>query len=133
MTLRFLQVDLIEAYHRQTIDAYGGSHGLRDRNLLESAAKRPENLQYYRPEASVGELAASLSWGLIKNHAFVDGNKRIGLICLINFLKINRHYLACSEEEETSMVLRVAANEITEEQWTVWVMRMATPSAGSSS
>jgi death-on-curing protein len=118
---------LIEAYHRQTINTYGGSHGLRDRNLFESAVKLPENLQYYKPEASLGELAATLSWALIKNHAFVDGNKRIDLICLINFLQINGHRLSCAEEEETDMVLRAAAGEITEEGWTVWVVKITTP------
>jgi len=117
--------------HRQTISDYGGSHGLRDRNLLESAAARPENLEYYRPEASIGELAAALAWGLIKNHAFIDGNKRIGLICLTNFLKLNGYELTCIESEETEMVLGAAAGEIAEERWTVWVMRTAVPISDS--
>jgi death-on-curing protein len=82
VSVRFLEVALIEAMQRQSINDHGGSRGLRDRNLLESAAARPETLEYYRPEASIAELGATLAWGLIKNHAFIDGNKRIGLIDL---------------------------------------------------
>lgn len=131
MSVRFLELALIESYHTQTINDYGGLHGIRDRNLLASAVARPENLEYYRSEASIGELAATLAWGLIKNHAFLDGNKRIGLICLINFLKLNGYQLTCSEDEETAMVRSAAAGEIDEEQWTVWVMRVAAPISGS--
>jgi death-on-curing protein len=72
-------------------------------------------------------LAATLAWGLIKNHAFIDGNKRIGLICLVSFLTLNGHRLTCSQPEETDMVLRAAAGEITEEQWTTWVMQVVAP------
>jgi death on curing protein len=127
--VRILSVEAIEAFQRQSISDHGGSHGLRDRGLLESAAARPENVEHYRPEASVGELAATLAWGLIKNHAFIDGNKRVGLICLVNFLHINGYRLTSSQEEEIAMVLRAAAGEITEEQWTVWVMRVVAPIA----
>ncbi len=70
-------------------------------------------------------MAASLSWGLIKNHAFLDGNKRIGLAALAVFLEANGFSLICSVEEETAMVLRAAASEITEEEWTAWVARSA--------
>ena len=69
MSFRFLTVDAVEALHRKTIDRFGGSHGLRDRGLLESAVARAEDLAYYNPEVSVGEVAATLGWGLIKNHA----------------------------------------------------------------
>jgi len=127
VSVRLLEVALIEAMQRQSIKDHGGAHGLRDRNLLESASARPEALEYYRPEASIAELAATLAWGLIKNHAFIDGNKRIGLICLVNFLELNGYALTCTEPEETAMVLSVAAGEVDEDQWTVWVMRNAAP------
>lgn len=123
MTFRFLSVEAVEALHTTTIDRFGGSHGLRDRGLLESAVARAENLAYYNPEASIGEIAATLGWGLIKNHAFIDGNKRVGAISLITFLDTNGYRLTCSEAEETEMVLRAAASEITEEEWTAWVVR----------
>jgi len=64
-----------------------------------------------------------LSFGLIKNHAFLDGNKRIGAVALITLLDLNGFTLTCSEQEETDMVLRVAASQISEDEWTAWVER----------
>jgi death-on-curing protein len=113
------------------IERFGGSHGLRDRGLLESAVARAENKASYDVDASVAEVAASLAWGLIKNHAFIDGNKRVGFAAMVAFLEENDHKTICSEVEETEMVLRAAAGEITEEQWTVWVMRMTAPKISS--
>jgi death-on-curing protein len=60
---------------------------------------------------------------LIKNHAFIDGNKRVGFSAMVAFLEMNEHRLTCSEAEETAMVLRAAAGEITEDGWTEWVVR----------
>jgi death-on-curing protein len=65
-------------------------------------------------------VGASLVWGLIKNHAFIDGNKRVGFAA---FVELNGYGLICPELEETAMVLRAAASEITEEEWTAWVVR----------
>jgi death on curing protein len=127
VTCRFLAVEAVEALHTKTIDRFGGSHGLRDRGLLESAVARAENLAYYNPDASIGELAATLGWGLIKNHAFIDGNKRVGAISLITFLDANGHRLTCTEAEETAMVLRAAAGETTETEWTAGVMANVAP------
>ena len=108
---------------KHLIDVYGGSHGLRDGGLLESAVHRAENRAYYDPDASVAEVTASLGWGLIKNHAFIDGNQRVGIGAMIAFLQGNGYRLTCSEDTETAMVLSAAAGELSEEQWTVWVMR----------
>ena len=89
--------------------------------------QRAENKASFDPSATVAGLAAALSWGLIKNHAFVDGNKRIGLVSMIVFLDLNGYRLTCGQVEETAMVLRAAASEITEEQWTAWVESVVTP------
>jgi len=82
----------------------------------------------YDPDATVANVGASLSWGLIKNHAFIDGNKRIGLGALAVFLRANGWVLTCSVAEETGMVLRASASEITEAEWTAWVVRSVAPS-----
>lgn len=123
MTWNFLSVDAVIVLHAALIEESGGSHGLRDGGLLESAIARAENKVNYDPEATVAMVAASLSWGLIKNHAFIDGNKRIGLAALAVFLEANGFTLTCSVEEETAMVLRAAASEIAEDEWTDWVVR----------
>ncbi len=72
-------------------------------------------------------MAASLSFGLIKNHAFIDGNKRVGLAVLIVFLRINGYRLIASEAEETEMVKKAAASEVSEEEWTDWVGKSIAP------
>lgn len=125
MTWNFLGVDAVIVLHAALIEESGGSHGLRDAGLLESAIARAENKVNYDPDATVSTVAASLGWGLIKNHAFLDGNKRIGLAALVVFLDANGYRLTCSEVEETAMVLRAAASEIGEEEWTAWVVRSA--------
>lgn len=114
---------MVRAIHSDLIQRYGGSYGLRDAGLLESALARPQQLHHYNPDAEEGRLAAALGWGLVKNHAFVDGNKRIAVAAVITFLKLNGYRLTCSEVEETAMVLRAAASEMSEEEWTAWVVR----------
>ena len=120
MRLRWLSIEGVKVIHGELINRYGGSPGLRDENLLASAVMRPIHLQTYEPEASVARLTASLGWGLVKNHAFIDGNKRIALAAMVTFLELNHYELDCSEAEETTMVLRAAASEISEEQWNDW-------------
>ena len=100
---------------------------MRDEGLLQSAVLRAENRAAYDPSASAATVAASLSWGLIKNHAFIDGNKRVGLVSMIVFLELNGYRLTCSEVEETAMVLRAAASQITEDEWTGWVASVVAP------
>ncbi len=117
MPIQILAEDLVLAIHADLIDTYGGSHGLRDRNLLLSALDRVENRLHYEPEVTVPMLAASLGWGLIKNHVFLDGNKRIGLAAIITFLDVNDHMFVVPENEVKSMVLRVAASDLTEAEW----------------
>ena len=115
---------MVRAIHSDLIQRYGGSYGLRDAGLLESALSRPQHLEHYQPDANVGRLAATLGWGLVKNHAFVDGNKRIAIAAMITFLKLNGYRLECTEVEETLMVLRAAGSELSEEEWTAWVVRV---------
>ncbi len=88
---------------------------------------RAQNKVDFDPTATVASVAASLSYGLIKNHAFIDGNKRIGLAALNGFLGLNGHRLAVSQDKRIEMVLRVAASEITEDEWTAWVERSVAP------
>jgi death-on-curing protein len=70
-------------------------------------------------------LAAAYAWGLLRNHPFVDGNKRIALAAMTVFLDLNGWELTCTEAEETAMVLRAAASEVSERPWTEWVQRNA--------
>jgi death-on-curing protein len=125
--MKFLNSVMLRAMHSDLIREYGGSHGIRDLGLLESAIARPKQMENYLPDSSVAQLAAVLGWGLVKNHAFIDGNKRIGLAALVTFLKLNGYRLTCSEVEETAMILSAAASEITEDDFTAWVERSVAP------
>ena len=127
MSWIFLSVEIVEALHHQQIVRFGGSHGLRDAALLESAVLRAEQRAHYDSEATVAAIAASLGWGLIKNHAFIDGNKRIGLVSLVSFLKLNGYALPISTDEQVAVIWKAAAGEITEVEFAAWVEANAAP------
>jgi death-on-curing protein len=124
---RFLTVEAIQKIQADSIETYGGSHGLREPGLLKSALDRAENRFFFEPDSSMASLAASLGWGLIKNHVFIDGNKRAGLAAMITFLELNGFELACSVDEARDRTLQAAASEITEAEWTRWVEGAARP------
>lgn len=82
--------------HEESLAMFGGASGLRDEGLLDSALARPLNTHAYRPESSLAELAASYAFGIAKNHAFVDGNKRTGHAALETMLFLNGHQLTAT-------------------------------------
>ena len=85
----WLRKDAIVTSHHSSIAQFGGSQGIRDEGLLESALARPENKFAYETTPSLAELAAAYSFGLARNHPFVDGNKRIAFAAAAMFLAIN--------------------------------------------
>ena len=119
--LRWLTAAAITAIHQELIARYGGASGLRAASLLESALARPKHRAAYKGGVTVPELAAAYAWGLLRNHPFVDGNKRAALAVLTVFLELNRWELTCSEVEETGMVLQAAAGDVRERAWTAWL------------
>lgn len=123
MKLEFVRADVLRNVQGRLIERYGGLAGVRDEGALESAMARPKNLLAYERVRSVGKLGAAVAWALLRNHPFVDGNKRAAFAALTMFLELNGYRLTCSEVEETAMVLRAAGSEITEEEWTAWVVR----------
>lgn len=100
---------------------------MRDENALESAIARPQQLAAYANVTSVAVLSATLAWAILRSHPFTDGNKRSAFAALTLFLDINGYQVNCPEVEETAMVLRAAASEITEAEWTAWVERVVIP------
>jgi death-on-curing protein len=123
--LQWLTVEAVVAIHEELISRYGGKPGIRTPESLDSALARPKNLAAYKPGAKLPELAAAYAWGLLRNHPFLDGNKRIALASLVVFLDLNGWELDCSEAEETAKVLQAAAGEIDETRWNAWVQRSA--------
>ncbi len=104
------------------IQKFGGIHGVRDENLFESAIETP--FQTFGGQdlyPSLIEKAARLCYGLIKNHPFLDGNKRIGAFAMENFLKINNYKLNCNDKELIEIVLGVADNSVTYDDFLNWL------------
>ncbi len=106
MSVTYLRSDVLRAVHARLIQTYGGLSGIRDENALESAVARPRQLHTYLGEDRIAVIAASLSWAILRNHPFADGNKRVALAAFVMAVQLNHHRLTCSESEETAMVLR---------------------------
>lgn len=131
MSIIFVRGDALRNVQSRLIERYGGISGVRDENLLESALARPQHLEHYEGETRIPRLAAALSWAILRNHPFNDGNKRAAFAALMIFLTRNAHIVTCNEVEETAMILRAAASEITEDEWTIWLERVVQPSVQS--
>jgi death-on-curing protein len=115
--------DVLELLHSQTIAEHGGADGLRDEGLLESALARPQNLCHYENVSDVARLAACYGFGLAKNHAFVDGNKRIAFIAVGVFLRLNGYRLTADQAQATLVMLSVAAGSFSEDALADWLRK----------
>jgi death-on-curing protein len=111
----------IEQAHFRQIREHGGSHGLRDENVLESALARPQQRWNYDPTATIFELAASYEFGLAMNHPFVDGNKRVALVVTVAFLDRNGYQLKATNAEALDIMLRLAAGGLDETGLAEWI------------
>jgi death on curing protein len=109
--------------HSESLAEHGGMTGLRDRALLESAVARPQQIQAYEQKADLARLAAAYCFGLIRNHPFNDGNKRIGFLAVGLFLGINGRELVADQVEAVQTILKVAAGEMREPALTAWIRK----------
>jgi death-on-curing protein len=113
---------VILAAHEEQLAEHGGSSGIRDAGLLDSALARPLNRAAYgKPDAA--ELAAAYAYGLATNHPFVDGNKRTAFIALELFLALNGYQFAATDTESVMSLLAVAAGTMKEDALASWIRR----------
>lgn len=106
--------------HEMMLSQYGGAQGLRDEHLLESALAKPRHLfDYGKP--GMAELAASYTAGVVKNHPFLDGNKRTGFMLGAGFLERNGFVVTASEVDAVLHTLALAAGEKTEAEYASWL------------
>lgn len=113
MSWLFLSRRVVEAIHVEQLQRHGGAQGLRDENALESALARSQNkLIYGKPDHA--EIAAAYVFGLARNHAFVDGNKRAAIVAAITFLAINDYALTADDGLVYSFTMGIAAGEVDE-------------------
>ncbi|MFT5138764.1 MAG: death-on-curing protein [Rhodothermales bacterium] len=106
--------------HEISISVHGGGSGIRDYGLLQSALAKPGNLFEYE-QAGVPELAAAYMAGIVKNHPFVDGNKRAGFLAGAAFLEPNGYRLTAPEIDATQIILGLASGQISEKQLAAWL------------
>lgn len=108
------------AIHDRQLAEHGGAAGLRDPGLLASALARPHQLFAYG-DPDMFDLAASYTAGIVCNHPFVDGNKRTGFVVGILFLELHGYRFTAPEADATQAVLALAAGQMTEEGFAVWL------------
>lgn len=120
---RWISTKALLLLHEESLSEFGGARGLRDEGLLESALARPRNIHAYNPAATLAEMAASYCYGIAKNHAFVDGNKRAAFLCIGLFLAINGCRLTASQVDSIEIVLGVAAGTVSEPELAMWIAR----------
>jgi death-on-curing protein len=117
-----IKIEEVINIHDILIDRFGGSHGVRDHNALESAINRPfmtfDQKELY---PSISEKTAALIESLISNHPFLDGNKRIGYVMMRYFLLINNFDISASQVEKFEFVIKIAQGQLNFEQITNWI------------
>jgi death-on-curing protein len=109
------------AIHDRLLALYGGATGLRDRGLLESALARPRQHQAYAEASDIVEMAALYTAGLVRNHPFVDGNKRMGFVIGVLFLELHGFDFKAREEDATQAVMALAAGTLDEAGYAAWL------------
>jgi death-on-curing protein len=126
----WIEKRVVLAYHDMQLAEHGGSRGVRDEGLLESALARPQNIAAYASGATtVHRLAASYAFGNARNHPFVDGNKRTALVVSIAFLARNGIAFAASQEETYLIFYDLAAGKITEDELAKWFEAHSAPAS----
>jgi death on curing protein len=124
---RWLSLLHILTIHSDQIQSHGGSLGLRDRGLLESALERPRNRFHYDPDADLPALAAAYGFGLSSNHAFVDGNKRVAFQAMYLFLGLNGFRIDAPEEDVVALILSLASGDLDESALADWLRHHISP------
>ncbi len=122
----WITVEESHAIHSEMLARFGGLDGVRDEGLLESALNRPKNLFAYGCEDLI-QMAGAYAAGIIKNHPFLDGNKRTGFLAAALFVESNGMRFFSPEEEVVERTLALAAGAICEEEYTAWLRGVCEP------
>lgn len=129
--MRYLGIEEVLFLHWGAVEEFGGGHGLRDRGLLDSAVANPRQTFGGRDlYADLWLKAAVLARGIIKNHPFMDGNKRTGMISTGIFLELNGYHLEMSQAEVVEFAIRIAYDDLPVDQIASWLHEHSTPAVG---
>ncbi|MHB1136615.1 MAG: type II toxin-antitoxin system death-on-curing family toxin [Coriobacteriia bacterium] len=112
---------VVDAIQTDMLLTHGGMPGLRNENLLESALARPRQMLAYTPEADLAALAAAYGYGLARNHAYNDGNKRVAFVVMAVFLGLNGREFTASEADVVTTIVALASGKLDEETLADWI------------
>jgi death-on-curing protein len=114
-------IESVKAIHNRQIAEHGGTTGVRDSELLESALAKPKNIYLYsKSQSSIPSLASAYAYAISKNHPFLDGNKRVALVVSIAFMKLNGWRVMASQEILYTTFWNLAAGKISEDELLLW-------------
>ena len=116
----FLDFEQVALINKIVVEKWGGLCGIRDKNLIDSAINNPKNLFFYQ-NADIYTLASRYAISIIKNHGFLDGNKRTGFACMNAFLELNDIVISFPEDKTVEMMVKVATSEVDLEGLSGWL------------
>ena len=119
--------EAILVLHAQSLARYGGLSGIRDQGLFEAASARARQVFTYDPEADIATLAAAYAGAFMRNHPFVDGNKRAGTAACLTFLRLNGLRLDVTDDALTEKALGLASRALSEDAFADWIRTNVTP------
>ena len=123
---RWLSRVVVDAIHQDQLREHGGLAGIRDENALESALARPRQNWHYAEDTDMATLAAAYGFGLVKNHPYRDGNKRIGFLAMVTFLGVNGYAFNATDAEVVAEILALADGSVSEAELADWVRKRCT-------
>jgi death on curing protein len=112
---------VVDAIHSDQLREHGGLPGVRDENALESALTRPQQKWNYDKSTDISVLAAAYAFGLVRNHPYRDGNKRIGVLAMVTFLGINGYDFETTDADVVTQFVALAAGDVPEDQLADWI------------
>ena len=115
------------AIHDRQLAEHGGGAGVRDLGLLESALARPLNTHAYEVDSDVARLASAYAFGIVKNHPFIDGNKRTGYVVMETFVIKNGFTLVASQKDKYLTFLALAEGSLSEDELAQWLRERIAP------
>lgn len=118
---KFLNINSVLSMHKDLIDLHGGSHGIRDMKLLESAINHPLMIYQYEPHSDIDYLAANYMYSIIKNHPFLDGNKRTACGSALGFLKLNNVKISIDINDLYEISIKIAESSIEIEELNAFI------------
>lgn len=111
----------ILAIHERLLALHGGAGGIRDEGLLRSALAKPRHRQQYDDAADIARLATAYAAGIVRNHPFVDGNKRTGFVAAVLFAELNGYRFRAGEEDAAEIMFAFAAGRLDETEFAAWL------------